>query len=113
MTIPAHAGGTAFIRLLPTHIYIVGAAVTVAASFVLVAFVPARALARLPSLRARVVTIPANAHHASATVASLASLAVVLALIGAGIGGSRDPYDNPLPMFVWTVWWIGFTYLIV
>lgn len=109
MTIPAHAGGTAFIQLLPTHIYTVGAAVTVALSFVLVLFVPARALVRLPALRMRIATIPARAHHATAV--SLASLAVVVALIAAGSAGSRDPYDNPLPLFVWTVWWIGFTYL--
>ena len=29
----------------------------------------------------------------------------------AGFVGSRDPLANPLPLFVWTVWWIGFTYL--
>ena len=110
MTIPAHAGGTAFIQLLPTHIYTVGAAVTVAVSFALVVLIPAGALARLPSRRARIGTMPARAHAYAAAV-SLAAFAVVAALIVAGIAGSRDPYDNPLPLVVWTVWWIGFTYL--
>ena len=37
--------------------------------------------------------------------------AIVVLLIAAGLAGSRDPLSNPLPLFVWTVWWIGFTAL--
>ena len=49
--------------------------------------------------------------EAASTGASLLSLATILFLVGAGHLGSRDPLANPLPLFVWTVWWIGFTYL--
>jgi hypothetical protein len=48
---------------------------------------------------------------AVSTGASLISLVVVVVLVAAGLRGSRDPLSNPLPLFVWTVWWIGFTYL--
>ena len=48
---------------------------------------------------------------AVSTAASLLSLAAIVLLVTAGRVGSRDPLANPLPLFVWTVWWIGFTYL--
>ncbi len=34
-------------------------------------------------------------------------LATLLALIIGGFLGSRDPLRNPLPLAVWTVWWVG------
>jgi hypothetical protein len=40
---------------------------------------------------------------------SLASFAVLVVLVLAGYLGSRDPLDNPLPLTVWTLWWIGLT----
>jgi hypothetical protein len=107
----AHAGGSAFILLLPTHLYVMGGAIVVAASFLLVALIPARLLARVESLRVRLGAADFPGRRALSTGVSLLSLAVVVALIVAGIQGSRDPLGNPLPLFVWTVWWIGFTYL--
>jgi hypothetical protein len=107
----AHVGGGAFILLLPTHLYVAGGAIVVAVSFALVTLVPARWFARLERLgrRWRVPGLPWR--DAASTVASLGSLAVILALALAGILGSRDPLANPLPLFVWIVWWVGFTYL--
>ncbi len=107
----AHVGGGAFILLLPTHLYVLGGAIVVAASFVLVALVPARLLVGVESLRARLGTADLPGRRALSTGASLLSLAVVVVLVIAGVRGSRDPLANPLPLFVWTVWWIGFTYL--
>ncbi len=107
----AHAGGGGWILLLPTHLYIAGGALVVGASFVLAALVPARVFARLESAgcRFRVGGLPCGGVLAAAP--SLVSLAVAIALLVAGRTGSRDPVENPLPLFVWTVWWIGFTYL--
>ena len=42
---------------------------------------------------------------------SLAAFEVTCLLIVAGLVGSRDPLANPLPLFVWTVWWVGLTLL--
>lgn len=63
----------------------------------------------LDALHARLgpVRLPAGV----STVASLMMLAAVVALVVAGVVGSSDPLANPLPLFVWAVWWIGFTYL--
>ena len=30
-------------------------------------------------------------------------------LLAAGLYGSRDPLANPLPLTIWTLWWVGFT----
>jgi hypothetical protein len=110
VSLPLHAGGTAFIQLLPTHLYLVGAALTVVVSFALVTVVPARWFGGLERLRAS-ARVPLPRGETWSTVASLASLGGVVALVFAGVIGSRDPLANPLPVFVWAVWWIGFTYL--
>lgn len=107
----AHVGGSGFILLLPTHLYVLGGAIVVAASFLLIALAPARLLARAESLRVRLGAVDFPGRRALSTGVSLLSLAVIVALIVAGVRGSRDPLANPLPLFVWTVWWIGFTYL--
>ena len=41
------------------------------------------------------------------TVAS----AVLVALVVAGLTGSRDPLANPLPLSVWTLLWVGLTFV--
>jgi hypothetical protein len=107
----AHAGGAAFVLLLPTHLYIAGGALAVAATFALLALLPGRRLARLRHVGLRLrVTLPARAGWLS-TAASLLSLGVLGVLVAAGVAGSRDPLANPLPLVVWSLWWIGLTLL--
>jgi hypothetical protein len=107
----AHVGGGAFILLLPTHLYVAGGAIVVAATFFLTGIVPPRVFARLERPLGG-WSLPAWRVDAGlATVTSLCSLASVVLLIAAGLVGSRDPLVNPLPLFVWTVWWIGLTAL--
>jgi hypothetical protein len=107
----AHAGGGAFILLLPTHLYVAGGAIVVAASFALVALLPPRLFAHLEALSLRLRVRASPWGSAASVAASLLSLATIVLLVAAGLVGSRDPLANPLPLFVWTVWWIGFTYL--
>jgi hypothetical protein len=96
---------------LPTHLYVAGGAIAVAASFALVALAPPRVYARLEALSVRFRVGPFRWRDAASTAGSLLALATVVLLVTAGRLGSRDPLANPLPLFVWTVWWIGFTYL--
>jgi hypothetical protein len=82
----------------------------VAVSFALMTWASPRLIAGAQSLRLRVpVRIPGQRHLETAT--SLVSLAVTVVLVVAGLVGSRDPLANPLPLFVWSVWWIGLSYL--
>jgi hypothetical protein len=95
---------------LPTHLYIAGGAITVAVSFALTTRASPRVVARARSLRLA-LPVPIPDAPRLETAASLLSLAVAGVLVAAGLAGSRDPLANPLPLFVWTVWWIGLTYL--
>src|SRR5262249_34476209 len=107
----AHAGGNAFILLLPTPFYIAGGALAGAASFVVITAVPARLFARLQTLSLQWNVEGLRRDDRVAIGASLLSFAALVLLVATGLLGSRDPLANPLPLFVWTVWWIGFTYL--
>ncbi len=101
----AHASDRGFVLLLPTGHYIVGGALAVAASFAVLWLVPAGALGRLAARRATLVGRLPDLRTATSWV----SLAVLAILVAAGWLGSRDPLSNPLPLVVWTLFWIGLT----
>jgi len=82
----------------------------VALSFALMTRASPRLVASAQSLRLCLpMRIPGQRQLGTAT--SLVSLAVAVILVVAGFVGSRDPLANPLPLFVWSVWWIGLSYL--
>jgi hypothetical protein len=103
----AHTGARAFILLLPTQLYIFGGALVVALSFVVMALVPRAGLRALERARWRLGPMP----RWRAVGPSLGALALALGLMVAGHLGSRDPLANPLPLVVWTLWWVGLTFL--
>jgi hypothetical protein len=101
----AHASDKGVILLLPTHYYIIGGTLAVAASFILLLVVSDALLRRLAGARldlGRWFTIPRSA------ISTLSFLLLILLLI-TGWFGSRDPLENPLPLFIWTLWWGGLT----
>src|SRR6056297_1792314 len=98
----AHASEQGFVLLLPTDIYITAGVASVALTIVLLAVLPPGAgealfrtvpLFSLPRLRLRHLT-------------SLVATGVMVFLVWRGLTGPRDPLVNPMPLFVWTVWWI-------
>lgn len=103
----AHGGESGFVLLLPTGYYLFGGAVAVAASFLLISLAPARAVGRIARARLPLATLP----NFSPAPTSLLSLALLSALVAAGFTGSREPLGNPLPLTVWTMWWVGITLL--
>ena len=99
----AHTSNQAFVLLLPTHLYIGAGVIAVILTAILLA---------IPKVGAQTVLPPgyrlfAWPEKGISTLTSLGALALLLTLIGAGLTGSRDPLINPLPLFIWTVWWIG------
>lgn len=99
----AHASEQGFVLLLPTDIYISAGVASVALTVILLALIPAR-LARgvfrpLP-LWPRV---PLRLHHLTSCAAAM----LLAGLVWSGLTGPRDPLANPLPLFIWTMWWIG------
>lgn len=101
----AHASDKGVVLLLPTHYYIVGGTLAVAASFLLLLAVPVSFLRCIATARLDLGVWPALPWTA---ISAVSFLLLVLLLI-AGVHGSRDPLSNPLPLFIWTVWWGGLT----
>lgn len=103
----AHTAERAFVLLLPTGYYLIGGALAVAASFVVLMFVPAALVERAVAARLTLMHIRLPRETAS----SLLAFALLVVLVAAGFYGSRDPLANPLPLTVWTLWWVGVTLL--
>lgn len=103
----AHGAEGGIVLLLPTGYYLMGAALAVAASFILLALLPARLVDRAGEMRMALFTVRDVPH----TLTSIVSFLILAALIVAGLFGSRDPITNPLPAMIWTIWWVCFTVL--
>ncbi len=104
----AHAADRGLVMLLPTGYYLAGGAASVAVSFAVLSIAPGRWLnglfgaslnIPLPVLRLRPWT-------------SWVGFCAFLFLVAAGFLGTRDPLANPLPLIIWTLWWVGFTLLV-
>jgi len=100
----AHPAQGGFVLLLPTDIYIAAGCAAVGLSVLIVALMPAGALARLFAPRA-LGHAPDLATARALT--SLLSLALLAALLWVGFIGPRDPLSNLLPLTIWTLWWIA------
>ncbi len=103
----AHVSEQGLALLLPTTFYMVSGVAAVVLTIFLVAVVPHRHAARVFSAKALFSVRPPKLE----TATSLAATAVLLFLIYLGLNGTRDPLENPLPLFIWTVWWVGFVCL--
>lgn len=101
----AHVSDRGFVLLLPTGHYLVGGAIAVAVSFVVLALMPASAVGGLAHRR----VVLGHGMPRGRTATSLASFLVFAVLVAAGWFGSRDPLSNPLPLVIWTLMWVGLT----
>ena len=101
----AHVSEQGFVLLLPTKLYIASGVLAVIFTLLLLALLPARNSASLFSSYT-ICSMVRPGHH-TRTILSLASLCVFLLLLYIGLAGTRDPLENLLPLFIWTVWWIG------
>ena len=95
--------------LLPTHLFMIGGALAVVISVAAVVALPALPRLCRPSLTFHVPV----AGRGLAILTSLAGLAFIAIMIAAGHLGPADPISNPLPGAVWTLWWVGFTWLSI
>ncbi len=96
----------ALVLLLPTEIWIPAGVAAVAATALLVALTPAAFLRRASAVRS--LRIPAPS---AGEAFSLASAALLLALVVLGWIGPRDPLGNLLPLTVWTLFFVAFPLL--
>lgn len=98
-----HAAEQGFVLLLPTGLYIAGGVACVALTVLVLMLLPQAAHAALFRPRALWRVPPVRI----ATATSCLSALVLCGLVWLGLAGSSDPLRNPLPLAVWTLWWIG------
>ena len=103
----AHAADRGFVLLLPTGHYLLGGALAVLISFAVLALVDPARVAGWFDMRLRLGRMPASGR----AVVSLASFIFLAALVAVGLTGSADPLSNPLPLVIWTLFWVGLTLL--
>ncbi len=110
----AHGFGQRYDLPVPLWLYTVGAAATVALSFVIVGlFVrrtsPEHTYWRLDMLRLPVVR--ALAHPFVLACLRGGAMLLFVALIVAGLFGRQVPTKNLAPTLVWVLWWVGMAYI--
>jgi hypothetical protein len=100
----AHASEQSLVLLLPTDIYTGAGVAVVALTVVLLSVLPAGPLMRLFTPLSLTRASLVRLRPVTSTLAAL----FLWGMIWAGLTGSRDPLANPMPLFTWTVFWIGF-----
>ena len=100
----AHASEQGLVMLLPTEFYTLGGTLAVAASILLLAFLPVKALDGVFQSRKFGTDWVIKRIEA---LASGFAFVVFLGLIFIGFNGPNDPQSNLLPLFIWTGWWVG------
>ena len=110
----AHAFGARYELPVPVWLFIVGGALTVTITFLVVAAVARGGAERFAAVRLNLSAsfLGKCLDHPLARVAlqalGLAGLALVVV---AGFVGTTDPNRNIAPTLLWIVWWVGFSYL--
>lgn len=101
----AHTSERAIVLLLPTGYFILGGTLAVAASFLLLTLLSPERIRRIVGTHCDLAALPAM----PTTVVGAVSFAILVLLLAAGWGDNADPLTNPLPLTVWTLWWVGLT----
>lgn len=108
----AHGFGPRYSLPIPLSYYLVGAGAAVAMSFAVVALFLERGRAprdypRLPLLRSPRAR---RAAGAVATPLRILSAALLILIPLAGAIGNQNPAKNPMPTFIWIIWWVGISF---
>lgn len=103
-----HTSEQSFVLLLPTDLYISAGILAVALTVLILALAPSRISGRIFSTW----KLPAiNPPEALKAATSLASLLLLAGLVAIGVTGPHDPLSNPLPLAIWTIWWMALLFI--
>lgn len=105
-----HAFGERYDLPVPLGYFVVGAAATVALSFI-VAALYMRSASREPDGKGLVVPL-GPVLPAARMACQLVSVALLGMLVIAGLFGTRNPEMNLAPILVWIVWWVGLSFAV-
>ena len=108
-----HVSERALVLLLPTEIYIPAGIIVLIITILLTYLKPVL----LNNIFNKKLLFKTHLNQKliinSQTICSLISLIFLFTLLYLGWSGSRDPLSNPLPLFIWTLWFIAFPILII
>lgn len=105
----AHAFGERYDLPVPLGYFVAGAAATVALSFVVAAlFMRKRASG---TQGAGLVIESGPFVPVLRVVLQLLGVALLLAIVAAGLLGTRNPEMNLAPVLVWIIWWVGLSFV--
>ena len=111
----AHGFGERYDLPLPLNMFMIGAAATVAASFVVIGlFVNKRpGEFRYPTLNLLAVPVLGSVLRSRVLTCAfkLLGVAVFLLVIATSLFGVNKPVENFSPTFVWIIWWVGMGYI--
>lgn len=102
----AHASEQGFILLLPTDVYVMAGVASVALTFGLITV--------LPTAWVRWIFSPfrlIRPRRLSVLIPSLIAFTGLAALVWVGEFGPHDPTRNPLPLAIWSLFWVAFVIL--
>jgi len=110
----AHGFGQRYDLPVPLWLWVSGAALAVALSFVVMGLfirgTPGlHGYPRANLLRWRLGRL--LAHPAATTTAEALGVILLALVVVTGIAGSQNPSRNPAPTLVWVLWWVGFAYI--
>ena len=112
--VQAHGFGQRFDLPMPLWLYLTGAGLTVALSFLILALRrPASASAKAAAhikLSTTPLRILLDAHALKHGLRVIA-IALYLLVILAGLIGVQNPVKNIAPAMIWAVWWVGVAYV--
>ncbi|WP_294225661.1 hypothetical protein [uncultured Shimia sp.] len=103
----AHTSEGGFVLLLPTDMYIASGVLAVALTVAMLVFVPDTAVEKL----FRPASLWRSHARVLPKITSLLSSLFLFWLVYIGLEGPRDPLANPMPLTIWTVWWVGLVFL--
>lgn len=110
----AHGFGERYDLPIPLNYFLIGAAATVAFSFVVIGWFIRRKEEEFdyPLLNLWGSAVFRTIARVLSTGLALLSVGLFLVVIGAGFYGTSDALDNFAPTFVWIIWWVGVGYVV-
>jgi len=110
----AHGFGQRYDLPVPLDMFLWGAALTVALSFVAAALFLRHGDENRPGWQADLLMVPglrSIGHPAPSAILRAVVFAIFLFVLVAGFFGEQNPFKNIAPTTIWVLWWVGFAYI--
>jgi len=115
LPVSAHGFGERYVLPIPLSMFMIAAAATVAASFVVIGLFVNKKPGEFWYPRYNVLTAPVVGavlrNRVFLTIVKLVGVGAFLLVIATSLFGINKPVENFSPTFVWIVWWVGMGYV--